>query len=126
MLLKNQYSMVIIKNVKYDIYQFAPITIQCKSYSELLDASIKLTNNGLKLDVSYTENNDVCYNDKELFQKKFYFSIKRINETVDEGYEFLKMFDILIADAIEKYYIFYKEECGEEETRQKRLNDLGI
>ena len=58
----------------------------------------------------------------KLFQEILFFN-KRINETLDDGYEFLKMFDILIAD-IEN--IFYKEECGEEETRQKRLNDLGI
>lgn len=125
-ILKNQYSMIIIKNIKYEIYEFSPITIHCKSYSKLLDVSIKLTSNGLKLDVSYTENNDVCYNDKDLFQKKFIFSIKRIDDPISEDYKFLKMMDILISDTIEKYYIFYKEECSDEEIRQRKLNDLGI
>lgn len=127
MILKNQYIMTVIKNIKYEIYQFAPIIIKCKSYSKLLDVSIKLSTTGLKLDVSYTEPNGICHKDTDLFEKRFHFSIKRTGEFLDDdGFVFLKMFDLLISDSVEKYYIFYKEECGEEETRTIRLNDLGI
>ena len=44
-----------IKNVKYDVYQFAPITVSCNNYSKLLDVVLKLTVKGLKLDISYLE-----------------------------------------------------------------------
>ena len=121
--------MYTIRNLKYDIYQFAPITISCNSYSKLLDVAIKLTINGLKLDISYLEDNDLYptrfkSNDKE--QKKYHFLIKRIGETViEDGYVFLKMIDVL-SDSIDRYYIFYKEECSDEENRETKLDQLGI
>ena len=71
--------MYIIKNTRQDIYQFAPITISCKSYSKLLDVFIRLTVNGLKLDVSYLEENN--FNE----QKKYHFLIKRINDPIEDG-----------------------------------------
>ena len=119
MILKNQNNILIIKNIKHDI--FAPIIIKCKSYSKLLDATLKLTNNGLKLDVLYLENEDDSINDK-----KFNFIIKRRDESVGNDYTYLKMFEILISDSLEKYYIFYKIECSDEERRDNKLDDLGI
>lgn len=118
--LKNIVRMYIIKNIRQDIYQFAPITISCKSYSKLLDVVIRLTANGLKLDVSYIEDNSI----RE--QKKYHFLIKRVNDSVEDGYSFLKMFDILTSDCNERYYVFFKEECSDEENRDVRLTQLGF
>ena len=126
MILKNQHYMLIIKNIKYDIYQFAPITISCKSYSKLMDVTLKLGKNGFKLDVSYLEVNSLCKNEKELFDKKFHFLIKEKGDVVENGFIFLKSFDILICDSLEKYYVFYKEECEGEENRDNKLGILGI
>jgi len=110
-----------IKNIKFDIYQLSPISFSCNSYSKLLDITIRLTIGGLKLDISYLENDDSD------IKKKFYFLIKRVNDCVDEpGFCFLKMFDIIISDSIERYYVFYKEECDDGENRSKKLHQLGV
>ena len=109
-----------IKNVKYDVYQFAPITVSCNNYSKLLDVVLKLTVKGLKLDISYLEDE---VGDK---QKSYHFLINRIGDSIEDGYVFLKMFDVLLSDTFERYYIFYKEECSDEERRENKLNQLGI
>jgi hypothetical protein len=114
--------MQIIKNIKYDIYQFAPITVNCSSYSTLLEVTIKLTMNGLKLDVSYLEDVDIQDD-----QKKYHFLIKRVGDYISEGgYSFYRMFDMLVSNTVERYYVFYREDVGEEENREKKLNQLGI
>lgn len=116
--------MLIIKNAKYDVFQFAPIIINCRSYSKLLDVTLKLTNNGLKLDVSYLESDII--GEKDLFEKKFHFIIKKKNETIENEFTFLKVVELLISDTVERYYIFYRVDCSGEENRQNKLDDLGI
>ena len=113
-------------NIKYDIYQFAPITITCKSYSKLIDVSLKLGKSGFKLDVSYLEDNNVCKIEKDLFNKKFHFLVKEKGDILENDFIFLRSFDILVCDSFEKYYVFYKEECEGEENRDNKLGELGI
>lgn len=116
--------MYIIKNTKYDIRKYLPITLVCKSYSKLLDANIKLSTSGLKLDISYIEEDE--FNISGVYDKKILFLIKKTGENLEFGYVFFKLQEVLICDHIEKYYIFYKEECNEIENRENKLNKLGI
>jgi hypothetical protein len=112
-----------IRNVKYEISQYAPITMSCKSYSVLIDVGIKMHWNGPKLDVSYIEMNELI---EQNFDKRFFFWVKKTNDSIEEDYIFLKSVDVVVSDYYEKYYIFYKEDCTEEERRNNKLRNLGI
>ena len=114
-----------IKNIKFDI-KYLPIIITCKSYSKFLDSNVKQSRSGLKLDVSYLENihlMDHLY--PQIYDKKYIFLIKKSGDSViEDGYTFFKLSELLICDTIERYYIFFKEECGTDETRDNILNKL--
>ena len=112
--------MYIIKNNKFYITRYVPITMICKSYSKILDVNIKMAHTGLILNVSYLEDISAC--DAKIFN----FLIKRVDDQIESGYTFLRSEEILVCDTTETYFIFYNERCGEEENRNIILNNLGI
>lgn len=115
---------MVIKTIRYEFYHSIPITLKCKNYSKLLDVNIILNMSGIKVDISYIEDNKICKNEEDLFKKEFIFLIKKKGNEIDDDFKFLKTCDVTIADSIERYYVFYKENFSLEENRQINIDKL--